>query len=132
MKLSIQSQAEQLVLNLFGEKFQLKEVKNALKAYKITSEKMEVLKQTRKELNNQIKEEKEKIESEFDETYNQLREQKLEAEEKIAIAKQDIKTLLKQSAKDNEHVELSVDVHGDIVKIQAQMSMELFLNGKKE
>lgn len=48
MDTQITTKAQQLVLNLVEGKEELRDVKNALKAYKVTSEKLEQLKSERK------------------------------------------------------------------------------------
>jgi len=130
--LAVEAKAQQLVLDMFEAKEDIKDVKNALKAYKIASPEMESLKAKRKELNQMIAEEKERIERGFDPTYNELREQLLVAQEKHAIAKQAIKVALMDPARDKDFVEMDFRVKGMPVKIQAQLSLKLFSNGKEE
>lgn len=130
----IKATAEQLVLNLFRGKEELKSVKNALKAYKITSEELEDLKKQRKEFTAMINEEKGRIDVEFqkDPAYNKLREEKLDAEEKIAVAKQEIKTLMKDPTRQKEFVEMSLEIDGNPIKLQTQLSLKLYFNGQEE
>jgi len=60
----LELKAQALVERMFRAKDDLKDVKNALKAYKVTSEKLEELKKARKEFTQQINEEKDRIEAE--------------------------------------------------------------------
>jgi len=129
-----EAKAQALVERMFHAKDEVKELKNALKAYKVTSEKMEELKKARKEFTDQINDEKDKIEAGFqkDKTYNELREKVLDHEEKIAVAKQDLRVLLKEKAKDNEFFEMEFDVNGVPFKLQSQAKVALYFNGKEE
>jgi hypothetical protein len=126
--------AELIVEKLLRAKDQLKEVKNGLRAYRATNQKIEELNVAKKELTAQINEEKELIESEFakDPTYNKLREEKLDAEEKIAVSKQDLKLAMLQKVDANGIAELEVQYEGAPLKVQSQVTVQLFVNGKEE
>lgn len=129
-----QAKAQALIERMFRAKDEMKEFKNALKAYKVTSEKMEELKKARKEFTDQINDEKERIEAGFqkDKTYNEIREKVLDAEEKIAVAKQDLRVLLKEKAMENEFFEMEFEVDGVPFKLQSQAKVALYFNGKEE
>jgi len=133
-RLPLKEQAHSIVQRMFRAKDELKEIKNALKAYKITSEKLEELKQARKEFTQQINEAKDGIEAEFqkDKTYNELREKVLDAEEKIAVSKQDLRVLLKEEALKNDFVEMVFEVDGQPFKLQSQAKVAIYFNGKEE
>lgn len=132
--LPIKDQAQMHVERMFRAKDELKDLKNALKAYKVTSESMEELKKTRKELTQQINDEKDRIEAEFqqDKTYNELREKVLDAEEKIAVAKQDLRTILREEAMKSDFVEMQFEVNGIPFKLQSQAKVAIYFNGKEE
>lgn len=132
VKLEMKAQA--MLERLFSAKENLKDVRDTLKAYKVTSDKFEDLKKTRKELTEQINDEKIRIEEQFqkDKTYNELREKVLDCEEKIAVAKQDLKNLLKEQALKGEIVELQLEVNGQPFKLQTQAKVALYFNGKEE
>jgi len=129
-----EAKAQALLERMFRAKDDMKEFKNALKAYKVTSEKMEELKKARKEFTDQINDEKERIEAEFqkDKTYNELREKVLDCEEKIAVSKQDLRILLKEKAMENEFFEMQFDINGIPFKLQSQAKVALYFNGKEE
>ena len=131
---SVEMKAQALVERLFHAKDDIKDIKNALKAYKITSEKMEELKKARKEFTDQINEEKDRVEAGFqkDKTYNELREKLLDAEEKVAIAKQDLRVALKDQALKNDFMEMEFEVNGVLFKLQTQAKVALYFNGKEE
>ena len=132
--LPIKDQAQMHVERMFRAKDELKDLKNALKAYKVTSESMEELQKTRKELTQQINDEKDRIEAEFqqDKTYNELREKVLDAEEKIAVAKQDLRTILREEAMKSDFVEMQFEVNGIPFKLQSQAKVAIYFNGKEE
>lgn len=129
-----EAKAQAMVERMFRAKDDLKELKNALKAYKITSEKLEELKKARKEFTDQINDEKDAIEAGFqkDKTYNEIREKVLDAEEKIAVSKQDLRVLLKEKAKETEFFEMEFEVNGIPFKLQSQAKVALYFNGKEE
>lgn len=133
-KAGLEMKAQASVERLIRAKENLKDIKNALKAYKITSESLEELKKARKEMTQQINDEKDRIEAEFqkDETYNKLREDILDAEEKIAVAKQDLRVMLREQAMQNEFVEMQFEINGIPFKLQSQAKVALYFNGKEE
>lgn len=133
-RLPVRDQAQNMVERMFRAKDELKDIKNALKAYKVTSEKMEELKKARKEFTQQINEEKDRIEAEFqqDKTYNELREKVLDAEEKIAVAKQDLRVILRDEAMKKDFVEMQFEVNGIPFKLQSQAKVAIYFNGKEE
>ncbi|MDP2691994.1 MAG: hypothetical protein Q8O95_06365 [bacterium] len=130
----LELKAQVLVEKFFRAKDELKDIKNALKAYKVSSEKMEELKKARKEFTQQITDEKDRIEAEFqkDKIYNELREKVLDQEEKIAVAKQDLRIILKEKAMENEFVEIKFEVNGQPFKLQTQAKVAIYFNGKEE
>lgn len=132
--LPVREQAQMHVERMFRAKDELKDIKNALKAYKVTSEKMEELKKARKEFTQQINEEKDRVEAEFqkDKTYNELREKVLDQEEKIAVSKQDLRVILRDEAMKNEFFELQFEVNGIPFKLQSQAKVAIYFNGKEE
>jgi len=130
----LEVKAQAMVERLFRAKENLKDVKDTLKAYKITSEKLEELKKARKAFTDQVNDEKTRIEAQFqkDKTYNELREKALDCEEKIALSKQDLRQLLKDEALEKGFVELTVEVEGQIMKLQSQAKVAIYFNGKEE
>lgn len=133
-EMQLQFRAQALVERLLRSREEVKELKNALKAYKVTSEKLDTLKKARKKYTEEINDEKALIEGRFqkDKTYNELREKVLDHEEKIAVSKQDLRILLREQALKNEFVELTLEVDGQPLKLQSQAKVALYLNGKEE
>lgn len=132
--LKIKLQAQALVERLFRSKEDLKAIKDALKDYKISSEKMEELKKSRKVYTQQINDEKMKIEEKMnkDKAYLSLREKVLDHEEKIAVVKQDLRVLLRAEALSKGMVEMEFDVNGQPIKLQSQVKVALYFNGREE
>lgn len=132
MKVKMQAQA--IVERLFRSKEDLKAIKDALRDYKISSEKMEELKKSRKVFSQQINDEKMKIEEKMnkDKAYIEFREKALDHEEKIAVAKQDLRILLRAEALEKGTVEMEFDVNGELVKLQSQAKVALYFNGREE
>jgi rRNA maturation endonuclease Nob1 len=130
----VKIQAQALVEKLFRAKEDLKAIKDALKDYKISSEKLEELKKSRKVYSQQISDEKMKIEEKMnkDKAYLELREKTLDQEEKIAVSKQDLRVLLRAEALEKGMVEMEFDVNGQPVKLQSQAKVALYFNGREE
>jgi hypothetical protein len=122
------------VEKLYRAKDDLRDVKNALKAWKVTSERLEELRKVKKEIGDEFKEEKERIEAEHaqDGDYNKLREEKLDKEEQIALAKQDLRKTLEKETVEKGMAEIEVEVDGHPVKLQTQVKVELYFNGVEE
>lgn len=134
LPIGTRAKAQQIALKLFDDKERLKATKKALKAYTPKSEALDALKKKKKEIMAMIKEEQERIllEHDKDPAYIKLREDKLDAEEGIRNAKDDLKSVLLGDVKQNGHVGFDVDIKGQKLKIQAQMSLNLFFNGAPE
>lgn len=132
--LKVKMQAQAIVERLFRSKEDLKAIKDALRDYKISSEKLEELKKSRKVFSQQINDEKMKIEEKMnkDKAYIEFREKVLDHEEKIAVAKQDLRVLLRAEALAKGMVEMEFDVNGQPVKLQSQAKVALYFNGKEE
>ena len=81
-----------------------------------------------------MNEERDRIEAEFqkDKTYNELREKVLDGEEKVAVAKQDLRVVLREKALKNEFVEMEFEVNGVPFKLQTQAKVAIYFNGKEE
>jgi ABC-type uncharacterized transport system fused permease/ATPase subunit len=129
-KMKVQSAVEKL----YRAKDDLRDVKNALKAWKVTSERLEELRKVKKEIGDEFKEEKERIEREHaqDADYNTLREEKLDKEEQIALSKRDLRVALEKETIEKGMAEIEVEVDGHPVKLQTQVKVELYFNGVEE
>ena len=111
----------------------LKDVKSDLKQEeKIDDEQYLQMKKAYKEMREQIKdfENEERAGLADDDHYNKLREMKIEKEEEIANAREELfKNISKLPSK---AFEMSVDTEEGNVRMQVVPDMRVFLNGKEE
>lgn len=114
-------------------KDELKEVKKDLKAEeKIDDEQYDVLKKSAKELKAQVKDFEEEWTRELmqDESYNKLREMKLEKEGDIAEKSEELFGYISQLPA--KAFELNMDTEAGPVRVQVQPEMRVYLNGREE
>ena len=114
-------------------KDELKEVKKDLKAEeKIDDEQYDVLKKSAKELKAQVKDFEEEWTRELmqDESYNKLREMKLEKEGDIAEKSEELFGYISQLPA--KAFELNMATEAGPVRVQVQPEMRVYLNGREE
>lgn len=106
--------------------------KDILKHYKIKSERLTQLKRAKKELGEQIAEEKDRIESEYyeDKDYEQAKNDQLTYKNEIKEKKSELGVILHSKYKaptlqTEEHI-----VNGEPVKLQLQFIPDIYINGR--
>ena len=111
----------------------LKAIKKDLKVEeKIDDEQHETLKKSAKELKAQVKDFEENWERELmqDESYQKLRELKMEKEEAIADKSEELFRYIAQLPP--KAFEISMDTEDGPVRVQVQPEMRVYLNGREE
>ena len=109
-------------------------VKEILKTFKINSDRLKQLKQARKEMSEQIDEEKRRIEDEFlaDKDFEQAKNDELNLKNDIKEKNSEFRELM---AKVNPGQDLSTydyNIKGEPTKVQVQRVVKVFINGKEE
>jgi hypothetical protein len=109
-------------------------VKEVLKTFKINSDRLKQLKVARKEMSEQIEEEKRKIEDEFlaDKDFEQAKNDELNFKNDIKEKTAEFRELM---AKVNPGQDLSTydyNIKGEPTKVQVQRVVKVFINGKEE
>jgi len=109
-------------------------VKEILKTFKINSDRLKQLKIARKEMSEQIEEEKRKIEDEFlaDKDFEQAKNDELNFKNDIKEKTSEFRELM---AKVNPGQDLSTydyNIKGEPTKVQVQRVVKVFINGKEE
>lgn len=128
------NQIEKLLQSIIQTKEKLTDSKAILKHYKIKSDRLAELMKVKKELAEQITEEKDRIEAEYYEdsdfekakndelTYkNQIKEKSAELRQVMA----DVDVTQKVSSYD-------YNIKGETLKLQVERSVKVYINGKEE
>jgi hypothetical protein len=109
-------------------------VKEILKTFKINSDRLKQLKVARKEMSEQIEEEKRRIEDEFlaDKDYEQAKNDELNLKNDLKEKNSELREIM---AKVNPGQDLSTydyNIKGEPTKVQVQRVVKVFINGKEE
>lgn len=127
-------QIEKILLKLMELKDKLKDSKAILRGYKVTSERLTQLKRAKKEMAEQIEEEKKNIEDEFleDKDYEQANNDELTYKNDIKEKNAELRAVM---AKLNTSQTLSTydyNIKGEPVKMQVERVVKVYINGKEE
>ena len=125
---------EKSLTKLIELKDKLFGVKEILKTFKINSDRLKQLKVARKEMSEQIEEEKRRIEDEFlaDKDFEQAKNDELNLKNDIKEKNSEFRELM---AKVNPGQDLSTydyNIKGEATKVQVQRVVKVFINGKEE
>jgi hypothetical protein len=121
-----------LLVEIAEKKQKLEDAKIILKSYKIKSDRLDDLKSAAKELREQIKEEKDRIEDEFyeDQDYEQAKNDELTYKNEIKEKTGELSMILHKKYKAPELQTEDHTVNGEMVKLQLQFVPDIYLNGK--
>lgn len=127
-------QIEKQLTKVLELKDKLAGVKEILKSYKINSDRLKQLKVARKEMSEQIEEEKRRIEDEHlaDKDFEQAKNDELNLKNDIKEANSELREIM---AKVNPGQDLSTydyNIKGEPTKVQVQRVVKVFINGKEE
>jgi hypothetical protein len=127
-------QIENALTKIMELKDKLAGAKEILKSYKINSDRLKQLKVAKKEMGEQIEEEKRRIEDEYlaDKDFEQAKNDELNFKNDIKEANAELRELM---AKVNPGQDLSTydyNIKGEPTKVQVQRVVKVFINGKEE
>ena len=127
-------QIEKTLTSLIELKEKLADARVVLKSYKIQSERLSQLKKAKKELGEQLEEEKRRIEDELlaDKDFEQAKNDELNLKNDIKEKNAEFRGLM---AKVNPGQDLSTydyNIKGEPTKVQIQRVVKVFINGKEE
>jgi hypothetical protein len=127
-----QVQIQKLLDGIAEKKQKLEDAKIILKSYKIKSDRLDDLKSAAKELREQIKEEKDRIEDEFyeDKDYEQAKNDELTYKNEIKENTGELSAILHKKYKAPDLQTEDHTVNGEMVKLQLQFVPDIYLNGK--
>jgi len=127
-------QIENLLLELTELKEKLADARTTLRSYKVKSERLTQLKRAKKDLNEQVEEEKKNIEDEFleDTDYEQAHNDELEYKNKIKDRSAELRELMATVNKNQDLSTYDYNIKGEPMKVQVQRVVKVFINGKEE
>jgi len=125
---------ENLLVQLHELKDKLFLTKTTLKEYKIKSDRLTQLISARKEMNEQIKEEKDRIEDEFyeDPTYETAKNDELTYKNQVKEKTGEIKQATATMNPDQTLFTIDYNVKGEQYKLQIERAPRVYINGKEQ
>lgn len=128
------NQIEKLLLELMRIKDKLQDARVILKDFKVRSERLTELKKAKKELWEQIGEEKERIESEFyeDKDYEQSKNDELTYKNQIKEKSGELRQVMAQVNVDQQLSTYEYNIKGEPLKMQVERVVKVYINGREE
>jgi len=125
---------ENLLVQLHELKDKLFLTKTTLKEYKIKSDRLTQLISARKEMNEQIKEEKDRIEDEFyeDPTYETAKNDELTYKNQVKEKTGEIKQATATMNPVQTLFTIDYNVKGEQYKLQIERAPRVYINGKEQ
>ncbi len=127
-------QIENLLLELMELKEKLQDARAILRGYKVTSDRLTQLKRAKKDLGDQMEEEKKNIEDEFleDADYENAHNDELDYKNKIKDKNTELRKLMAEVNKNQDLSTYDYNIKGEPMKVQVQRVVKVFINGKEE
>ena len=128
------NQIEKTLSEMVKMKQKLEDAKIVLKSYKVKSPALDDLKKAKKELQDQINDEKDRIESEYyeDKDYEVARNDELTYKNQIKEKSAELRQLMAQVNTDQQVSSYDYNIDGEKLKMQVERSVKLYINGKEE
>lgn len=128
------NQIEKLLEEIFQIKGKLEDAKAILKHYKIKSEKLTDLMKVKKELAEQISEEKDRIENEYyeDKDYETSKNDELTYKNQIKEKTAELKQLMAEVDTSQKISTYDYNIRGEKLKMQVERTVKVYFNGKEE
>lgn len=128
------NQIENLLQELIAIKEKLEDSKAILNNFKIRSEKLTQLKKAKKELGEQIDEEKDRIENEYyaDKDYETSKNDTLTYRNQIREKNAEIRKALAEVNVDQQLSTYEYNIKGAPLKMQVERVVKVYINGKEE
>jgi len=127
-------QIEKALVELAELKEKHANIKAVLKQYRITSDRLKELKKVKRELQEQIEEEKKRIEDEFleHEDYEEAMNEELELKPKMRDKQREIREAVSSLNPEQQLSTYEYNVKGEPLKIQVERVAKVYINGKEE
>lgn len=128
------NQIEKLLQEILAIKEKLEDAKAILNNFKIRSEKLTQLKKAKKELGEQIDEEKDRIENEFyaDKDYETSKNDELTYKNQIREKNAELRQAMAQVNVDQQLSTYEYNIKGEPLKMQVERVVKVYLNGKEQ
>jgi len=128
------AQIEKKLVDLHKLKEKLADSKAILKHYKIKSERLTDLKKAKSELNEQVKEEQDRIESDFlaDKDYETAKHDESTLKTDIKEKNAELRELMAQVNTDKLLTSYNYNINGEELKMQVERTVKIYVNGKEE
>jgi len=128
------NQIEKLLVELVSIKEKLANAKEILKSYKIKSDKLTQLQKVKKELYEQISDEKNRVEDEFyaDKDYETSKNDELTYKNQIREKSSELRELMAKVNVDQQLSTYDYNIKGEPLKMQVERVVKVYINGKEE
>ena len=128
------NQIEKLLSELVALKEKMQNAREILRSYKITSERLTQLKRAKKELNEQVDEEKKNIEDGYleDKDYETSANDELTLKNQIKEKNAELRQVMAQVNRNQDLSTYDYNIKGENLKVQVQRVVKVFINGKEE
>jgi len=128
------NQVEKLLQELMNIKDKLADAKVILKDFKVRSERLTQLKRAKKELGEQIDEEKDRIEGEFyeDKDYEKSKNDELTYKNEIKEKNAEIRQAMSLVNVDQQLSTYEYNIKGEPIKMQVERVVKVYINGREE
>ncbi len=128
------NQIETLLLKITELKDKYQDAKVVLKSYKMKSEKLTQLKRVKKDLNDQIDEEKRSIEDGFleDKDYEQASNDELTLKNQIKEKNAELRETMAKVNKGQDLSSYDYNIKGEPMKVQVERVVKVYINGSEQ
>jgi len=128
------NQIEKMLVELMELKDKLQNSREILRGYKITSEKLTQLKRAKKELNEQLEEEKKNIEDGFldDKDYETAANDEITLKNQIKEKNAELRQTMTQVNRNQDISTYDYNIKGEQVKMQVQRVVKVYINGREQ
>lgn len=128
------NQIEKLLIELISTKEKLANAKEILKSFKVKSDRLTELQKAKKELLEQINDEKDRIEDEFysDKDYETSKNDELTYKNQIREKNAELRELISKVNTDQQLSTYDYNIKGEPLKVQVERVVKVYINGKEE
>lgn len=127
------NQIEKKLVELMETKDKLENTKAVLKHYKVKSDHLTQLTRAKKDLSEQINDEKKRIEDDFleDADYEQAKNDELTLKNKVKEQSSELRELMAKVNKDQDLSTYDYNIKQEPVKLQVERVVKVYINGKE-
>ena len=128
------NQIENMLVELVELKDKLLNSRAILKDFKITSDRLKELKRAKKEISEQLEEEKKHIEEEFlaDKDYEQAKQDEQKLKNEIAEKNGVMREILTHENVNQQLATYDYNIKGEELKMQVERVVKIYINGREQ